>query len=845
MSSSKPRLTRIASTKENLQNSLVDHRDQILCILSRYLSQGRTILQPYHLIDELNIAIEENKEAFLEECPFAKLIRKSQEAIVLPPWVGFATRPRPGIWEYLRVNVEELVVEELSVSEYLGFKEHLSKGSDLVDPFVLELDFGPFNARFPRLKIPKSIGNGVQFLNRHLSSHLFNNPESMVPMFEFLRTHRYRGEILMLNDRIETLSKLGAALTKTEEYLSKLADSTPYSSFEHNLQTLGLEKGWGNTAGRVLETIKLLQDLLQAPDPETLEKFLALIPMVFSVVIVSPHGYFGQAGVLGLPDTGGQIVYILDQVRALEDEIFEKLQLQGLDIKPQIVVLTRLIPDSQGTSCNQRIEKIAGTQHSRILRIPFRHNGTILKKWISRFDVYPYLETYAEDAVTEVCAELSGQPDLIIGNYSDGNLVASLLSHHLNVTQCTIAHALEKTKYPDSDIYWKSFEEKYHFSCQFTADLIAMNHTDFIITSTYQEIAGSEDTVGQYESHQAFTLPGLYRVVNGIDVFDPKFNIVSPGADLSIYYPFTDKKHRLTSLHEAIEELLFHPSQTDEHIGLIDQKKPILFTMARLDRVKNLTGLVDMFGKNAKLRELVNLVLVAGDIDASKSKDREEVKEIEKMHSLIEQHKLHVGFRWIRSQTNRVRNGELYRYIADSHGAFVQPALYEGFGLTVVEAMTCGLPTFATSHGGPAEIIEDGISGFHIDPYHADEAGAIIVNFFERCKSEPNLWTQISEGGLKRIYSKYTWKIYAERLMTLSKVYGFWKFVSKLNRQETRRYLEMFYILKFRELAKTVPLSSDDVSTIEKMEKKAHLGPGEEAVVGVHVPDGANLKLAV
>ncbi len=317
---------------------------------------------------------------------------------------------------------------------------------------------------------------------------------------------------------------------------------------------------------------------------------------------------------------------------------------------------------------------------------------------------------------------------------------------------------------------------------------------------------GSEDTVGQYESHQAFTLPGLYRVVNGIDVFDPKFNIVSPGADLSIYYPFTDKKRRLTSLNEAIEELLFHPSQTDEHMytlllsrpvfifisfiinvvgfcllpfllqvdycfivcfltrlpvcsssscsGLIDQKKPILFTMARLDRVKNLTGLVDMFGKNAKLRELVNLVLVAGDIDASKSKDREEVKEIEKMHSLIEQHKLHVGFRWIRSQTNRVRNGELYRYIADSHGAFVQPALYEGFGLTVVEAMTCGLPTFATSHGGPAEIIEDGISGFHIDPYHPDEAGAIIVDFFERCKSEPNLWTQISEGGLKRIYSK-------------------------------------------------------------------------------------------
>lgn len=36
--------------------------------------------------------------------------------------------------------------------------------------------------------------------------------------------------------------------------------------------------------------------------------------------------------------------------------------------------------------------------------------------------------------------------------------------------------------------------------------------------------------------------------------------------------------------------------------------------------------------------------------------------------------------------------------------------------------------------------------------------------------------------------------------MTLAGVYGFWKYVSKLERRETRRYLEMFYILKFRDL---------------------------------------------
>jgi glycosyltransferase involved in cell wall biosynthesis len=38
----------------------------------------------------------------------------------------------------------------------------------------------------------------------------------------------------------------------------------------------------------------------------------------------------------------------------------------------------------------------------------------------------------------------------------------------------------------------------------------------------------------------------------------------------------------------------------------------------------------------------------------------------------------------------------------------------------VVEAMTCGLPTFATCNGGPSEIIKHGKSGFHIDPYHGD-----------------------------------------------------------------------------------------------------------------------------
>ena len=389
-----------------------------------------------------------------------------------------------------------------------------------------------------------------------------------------------------------------------------------------------------------------------------------------------------------------------------------------------------------------------------------------------------------------------------VGNYSDGNLCSTLMCHRLNITQCTIAHALEKTKYQDADIYWEKFDDQYHFSVQFTADLLAMNRADFIVTSTFQEIAGHEETVGQYESYQHFTMPNLYRVVEGISVFDPKFNIVSPGADPEIYYPYDNEARRLTTLHPAIEELLFSEDTPDACGTLDDKSKPILFSMARLDKVKNLTGLTEWYGKSSRLRSLVNLVIVGGVIDPEKSGDTEEQHECQKMHDIIKQYSLQGSIRWIVAQKNRVQNGELYRYICDTRGAFVQPALYEAFGLTVIEAMTCGLPTFATKNGGPAEIIKNEKSGFHIDPYHGEAAADIMATFFERCKEDSGYWAQVSKEARQRIFSRYTWDIYANRLVTLCHVYSFWNHVTSLERREAKRYLESIYILLFREQVK-------------------------------------------
>ena len=88
-----------------------------------------------------------------------------------------------------------------------------------------------------------------------------------------------------------------------------------------------------------------------------------------------------------------------------------------------------------------------------------------------------------------------------------------------------------------------------------------------------------------------------------------------------------------------------------------------------------------------------------------------------------------------------------------------------------LQAMTCGLVTFATDKGGPVEIIEQNKSGFNIDPYHGEAAAELMADFFEKCAKDKDHWREMSDGAIERIRSHYTWKIYAERLMTLSRVY--------------------------------------------------------------------------
>jgi len=149
--------------------------------------------------------------------------------------------------------------------------------------------------------------------------------------------------------------------------------------------------------------------------------------------------------------------------------------------------------------------------------------------------------------------------------------------------------------------------------------------------------------------------------------------------------------------------------------------------------------------------------------------------------------------------------GEVYRIIADHGGIFVQPALFEAFGLTVIEAMASGLPTFAPKFGGPLEIIEYGISGFLLNTSRPEMIADSLEDFIGQCSQDDNYWNTISENGIHRVAEKFNWKSYSQRLINLSKLYGFWRHaVSGKGMEELDRYCDMIYHFLIKQRAKNM-----------------------------------------
>jgi len=84
----------------------------------------------------------------------------------------------------------------------------------------------------------------------------------------------------------------------------------------------------------------------------------------------------------------------------------------------------------------------------------------------------------------------------------------------------------------------------------------------------------------------------------------------------------------------------------------------------------------------------------------------------------------------------------------------------EGIPNSMLEAMTTGLPVFATEHGGIPEAIENGVSGLLV-PERDDEA---LARALLNAVQDPGFLSRIARAGAEAVKHNFDWAAQAQRL---------------------------------------------------------------------------------
>jgi glycosyltransferase involved in cell wall biosynthesis len=93
----------------------------------------------------------------------------------------------------------------------------------------------------------------------------------------------------------------------------------------------------------------------------------------------------------------------------------------------------------------------------------------------------------------------------------------------------------------------------------------------------------------------------------------------------------------------------------------------------------------------------------------------------------------------------------VYPYLA-AMDVYVHPALMEGFGIAVLEAMAMRKPVVATTTGGLPEIVQDGETGLLVPPGNQDALAQAV----KRLLRDPALCRKLGDAGRDRVASMFT-----------------------------------------------------------------------------------------
>ena len=319
------------------------------------------------------------------------------------------------------------------------------------------------------------------------------------------------------------------------------------------------------------------------------------------------------------------------------------------------------------------------------------------------------------DFTQAFCDHLAAQdtrPDVIHAHFADAAAVAMAAQRRFGIPFVYTPHALGIDK------------RAHHIHCdgleaRIEAERSAIKAAAAIIVSTREEA-----------SRQV----GGYRVPVG-----DRVRCIPPG---------------VTTLHQAARATTL----ADRLGAWFDQpEKPLIFAVARPVAKKNLTALLCAFADDPALHQRANLLILAGQHDHA---GPEEQGVLAELRTLAADSRLQ-GRIALPTTHDGADVAALYQRAA-AGGVFVNPALHEPFGLTLIEAAAAGVPVVATCNGGPAEIVSTIGHGALVDPRDPAGIAKAIIGIIDDPVRHATLSLAARQG-----VAAYDWNRYAQESIAL------------------------------------------------------------------------------
>lgn len=436
------------------------------------------------------------------------------------------------------------------------------------------------------------------------------------------------------------------------------------------------------------------------------------------IALVSVHGLIrGQNLELGRDaDTGGQTKYVVELARALS----RRPEVAAVDLFTRLVAAPQVDEDY-----GQEIEDLGnGARIVRIVAGP-------PEEYVPKEALWDYLDSFV-DNMSAFIRDADRVPNLIHSHYADAGYVGSRLAHFLDVPLVHTGHSLGRVKRRRllaSGLSSQEIDRRYNMLRRTEAEEMTLASAERVITSTHQEIEE------QYE---------LY------DCYQPdRLHVIPPGTDLSLFYPPEGNEWE-TPIGKEIRRFLH------------DANKPLILGLSRADARKNIGALVEAYGNSERLQALANLAIVAGNREDIAELDEGAQEVLTDLLVAIDRHDLYGRVAYPKHHQGH-EVPVIYRIASLSGGVFVNPALTEPFGLTLIEAAASSLPIVATEDGGPRDITQNCENGVLIDPLDVDTITEALLSLLEN----PDRRQHFAENGLKGVREHYSWDAHAESYLEL------------------------------------------------------------------------------